>query len=141
MEFSPYLWQRPVMLTVSNSRCPTWRAEVRRRRVIPARLGLEKPTKTQPFPHQNWGGRVSLPFDHQPPSAAVASGYSDRSQPEIGTAAIDSRLVWWCFERVKVLWTVLAFLAALPGAVQAQKVPVTEHLLGNGLRVLLVERH
>jgi predicted Zn-dependent peptidase len=35
--------------------------------------------------------------------------------------------------------SLLLFLAAFPA--QAQKVPVTEHELGNGLRVLLVERH
>src|SRR5829696_8664481 len=49
-------------------------------------------------------------------------------------AAIDSHCDWWCFECVKVISTVYFFV--LVSVALAQKVPVTEHTLANGMRVL-----
>ncbi len=36
---------------------------------------------------------------------------------------------------------VFVLMVAMPGMIQAQKVPVTEKTLANGMRLLLVERH
>ncbi len=43
--------------------------------------------------------------------------------------------------RARVLSLVLILLGALAPSLRAQKVPVTEHTLPNGLRILMVERH
>jgi predicted Zn-dependent peptidase len=61
--------------------------------------------------------------------------------------AVDGLRVWWCFYRVKRFLQgggaaiALAICGGWSNTALAQKVPVTEHTLPNGMRMLLVERH
>ena len=54
---------------------------------------------------------------------------------------MNSRLPRFARGKRKILVLVALLLAASPPALLAQKVPVNETTLSNGMRLLLVERH